>query len=86
MNRRKQRRKLERTPKQRAKDARVFACSRKVLYGTEAEAQAVADKLQHRVYRCSYGEHWHTAHLPGSQRFARGATVWPKRHLTVTTS
>jgi hypothetical protein len=68
------RRKTELTPKQNAKDSKVWACGRKVMYMSEGEAQTVATKLRHRVYLCSYSNgtpHWHTAHLPGSQRFAR---------------
>lgn len=59
------------TPKQRAKDAKVWACGRKVMYMSEAEANEVAGKIGHQVYPCSYGDHFHTAHLPGSQRFVR---------------
>jgi hypothetical protein len=57
------------TDKQQAQDDRYWACGHKVLYSGEAEAQAVADRLGHTVYKCEYGDHWHTAHTPGSARF-----------------
>ena len=38
-------RKRERTSKQCAKDAKAFACGRKVIYMSEPEAQEVAVKL-----------------------------------------
>lgn len=66
------RRGQERTPGQLAKDAKVWACSRKKLYATKEEAQEVAVKMGHSVYPCAYGEHFHTAHVPGSRRFVRG--------------
>lgn len=69
------RRKLTRTKDQRAQDDKLFACGRKKMYMSEVEAKAVADKLQHLAYLCSYSNgtnHWHTAHLPGSRRFVRG--------------
>lgn len=68
-------RKAGRTPGQVAKDARVWACSRKVLHATEAEAKAVAERMNQTVYKCSYGDHFHCAHLPGSRRFVRGVSV-----------
>lgn len=69
------RRKVVRTPGQLAKDAKEWACGRKIPYFTREEAQAVADKLSHRVYQCAYAEHFHTAHLPGSRRFVRGVSA-----------
>lgn len=68
-------RQRDKTPKQQALDDKYWACGRKVLYATEDEAQQVADKLGHTVYRCSYGDHWHTAHTPGSARFNRRTDV-----------
>jgi hypothetical protein len=64
-------RKRELTPKQIAQDAKAFACGRKVIHMSEAEARAVAERMGHTVYKCSYGDHWHCAHLPGSHRFGR---------------
>lgn len=63
-------RKRVRTPKQMSKDAKVWACGRKKIY-TQAEALAKAVEIGQTAYACSYDDHWHTAHLPGSQRFAR---------------
>ncbi|HEX7333435.1 MAG TPA: hypothetical protein VF290_18165 [Pyrinomonadaceae bacterium] len=57
------------TEKQQAQDHRYWACGRKVLYSTEGEAREVADRLGHTVYSCQYGDHFHTAHTPGSARF-----------------
>lgn len=66
-------RKSTRTPGQRAKDAKAFACGRKVWFATKAEADEVGAKMQHRSYLCDYGkDHYHLAHLPGSRRFVRG--------------
>lgn len=72
---RQRRRKLKLSSKQRKADDRFMACGRKRMYISEAEAREVATKLGHTVYACSYCKRYHTAHLPGSQRFARGATV-----------
>lgn len=57
------------TVKQQAQDDKYWACGRKVVYSTEDEAQQIASKLGHVVYRCEHGDHWHTAHTPGSSRF-----------------
>jgi len=57
-----------RNPKQCAKDAKVWACGRKKIY-TQDEAEQKAIEIGQTAYPCSYGDHFHTAHLPGSRRF-----------------
>lgn len=71
----KMRRKRERTPKQKAQDDKYWACGRKVSYTTRAEASQVAKALGHTVYACSYEDHFHTAHVMGSQRFKRREVI-----------
>lgn len=63
------------TEKQQAQDDRYWACGRKVIYLSEGEAQETADRLGHTIYKCQYGERWHTAHTPGSARFNNRRTA-----------
>ena len=67
-------RKRTRNERQIAKDRKVWACGRKKIY-TQDEAEQMAEKLGQTAYQCEYGEHWHTAHLPTSQRFIRSAAA-----------
>ena len=56
-------RKRVRTPKQSAQDARYWACGRKVIYPTLAEAEAVAERYQMTAYACRFREgHFHVGH------------------------
>jgi hypothetical protein len=66
-------RKRGKTDKQIAKDRKAWACGRKVIFMSLEEAEQKATELGQTAYKCGYGDHWHTAHLPGSRRFTRRA-------------
>ena len=53
----------------------AWECSRKKFFWSEETAEDAANRLGCRVYKCTFGNHYHLTHKPDKNQLTKDSTV-----------